>query len=479
MNALRSRESAPARQRIAIVGGGIAGLSVAHALLKQGAAARGVDVVVLERSTRPGGNIRTDVIDGYTCEWGPNGFLDNAPATLDLIKDLGLEARVQPSDDRARRRFIVRGGRLHPLPGGPIDFLGSELLSWPGKLRIAAEPFARRRPDDDETIHAFASRRIGREAADVLIDSMVSGVFGGDARRLSLRACFPRMWQMEQDHGGLFRAMLARRRTHPRRHGEAIGSPLGRLTSFRGGAEELVRGLVTHLGPVVRTGVDVRGVTRAGDGRYAIAVAGAPAMSADAVVLASGSAVTARLVRGMDEPLADTLHEIPTASMVVVCLGFEAARLARPLDGFGYLIPRGEGLRTLGCLWDSSVYPGRAPQGQALIRVMLGGATDPAAVTLDDSALLDVVGAELRAVMGIDLPPDFVRIIRHATGIPQYTVGHLDRLARAEARLAALPGVALAGNAYRGVAINSCIADAPGVAARMLAHCAGVPVAAA
>lgn len=479
MNAIGSPVTMPARQRIVIVGGGIAGLSVAQALLSQGAASRGVEVVVLERSLRPGGNIRTDVIDGYTCEWGPNGFLDNAPATLELIRTLGIEDRVQPSDDRARRRFIFHGGRLHPLPGGPTDFLGSRLLSWPGKLRIALEPFARRRPDDDETIHAFAARRIGREAADVLIDSMVSGVFGGDARQLSLRACFPKMWQMETDHGGLFRALLARRRTHPRRNGEAVGSPLGRLTSFRGGSEDLVRGLVAHLGQVVRTGVDVRGVTRQGDGRYRLDIAGGPPMVADGLVLASGSAATARIVRAMDEPLAETLVEIPTASMVVVCLGFEATRLARPLDGFGYLIPRGEGLRTLGCLWDSSVYPGRAPEGQVLIRVMLGGATDAGAVTMEDTALLDVVGAELRAVMGIDVPPDFVRVIRHATGIPQYTVGHLDRLARAEARIAGIPGVVLAGNAYRGVAINSCIADAPGVAARLLTHCARVATAAA
>lgn len=479
MNALPEPVIAHERQCVAIVGGGIAGLSVAHALQKQGAASRGVEVVVLERSGRPGGNIRTDVVDGYTCEWGPNGFLDNAPATLDLVRDLGLEARVQPSDDGARRRFIVRGGRLHPLPGGPLDFLGSGLLSWRGKLRVALEPFARRRPDLDETIHAFASRRIGREAADILIDSMVSGVFGGDARELSLRACFPKMWQMETDHGGLFRALIARRRAHPRRNGEAIGSPLGRLTSFRGGSEDLVRALVAQLGPVVRTGADVHSVTREGHGRYRIDIAGAPPILADGLVLASGSASTARMVQALDEPLAETLAQIPTASMVVVCLGFQASRLARPLDGFGYLVPRSEGLRTLGCLWDSSVYPGRAPEGQALIRVMLGGATDPAAVTMDDTALLDVVGAELRTVMGIDVPPDFVRIIRHTVGIPQYTVGHLDRLARADARLATCPGVVLAGNAYRGVAINSCIADAPDVAARLLAHCARAAVAAA
>lgn len=453
--------------RVVIVGGGIAGLAVAHALQKREPAGRNLEIVVLERASRAGGNIRTEIVDGYTCEWGPNGFLDNVPATLELVADLGLQARVQPADAHASRRFVVRHGRLHPVPGGPVQLATSGLLSWRGKCRVALEPFARQRPDGDETIHAFAARRLGEEAADVLVDSMVSGVFGGDARTLSLRACFPKMWQLESEHGGLVRALLARRRSHSRRHGEAVGSPLGRLTSFRGGSEDLVRALTARLGDIVQTGMDVRRIRRE-DGRYRLDVAGAPPLDADRVVLAGGAAASARIVRTLDAPLADTLGELTTAGLAVVCLGYAADRLPRPLDGFGYLVPRCEGVRTLGCLWDSSVYPGRAPAGRVLMRVMVGGATDPAAVGLDDSALLDVVRADLRTVMGIHLAPDFVRIIRHPTGIPQYTVGHLDRLASAEARLAANPGLVLAGNAYRGVSINACIADAGAIAERVL-----------
>ncbi len=460
----------PIGRHVAIVGGGIAGLAVAQALRRESAGHRDLAITVLERAPRAGGNIRTEVVDGFVCEWGPNGFLDNAPATLDLVREVGLQSRLQPSDDRARRRFIFRRGCLHPLPGGPLDFLASGLLSWPGKLRIALEPVARRRPEGDETIHAFATRRIGREAADVLIDSMVSGVFGGDARALSLRACFPKMWQMETDHGGLFRAMFARRRQHPRRNGEAIGSPLGRLTSFRGGCEDLVRGLVGALGGVVQTGVEVQGLSRVG-GRYRLEIAGRTPLEADAVVLAGGAAVDARLVSGLDPALSAAIGAIPSAPMVVACLGYRADRLARPLDGFGFLVPRGEGIRTLGVLWDSSVYPGRAPEGHVLLRAMIGGATDPEAVVLDETALLTLVRADLRTTMGLDLAPDFVRVIRHRTGIPQYTVGHLDRLAHAEARLRAWPGLALAGNGYRGVAINACIADAIPVARQILSHC--------
>ena len=465
----RSASTAP-RRHVAIVGGGIAGLSVAHALLAEGAAARGIDVSVLERAPRPGGHIRSENVDGFLCEWGPNGFLDNAPATLALVNQLGLDTQVQPSDDRARLRFIFRGGRLHPLPGGPLGLARSGLLSWPGKLRLALEPFARSRPDGDESIHAFASRRIGVEAADVLVDSMVSGIFGGNVRELSLRACFPAMWKLETEHGGLIRAMVARRRKQPPRRTEGMGTPLGRLTSFRGGAEDLVRGLMARVGDTVRTGVEVCDVTRC-DGRYRLDIAGHASVDADAIVLANGAATTARMMRAIDSPLADLLDAMPTASMVVVCLGYAAGAVGHPLNGFGYLIPRNEGMRTLGVLWDSSIYPGRAPEGQVLMRAMVGGATDPDAVDLDDASIIAVVRRELKAAMGVDAVPDVVRIVRHRTGIPQYTIGHLDRVAQAEARLARWPGVVLAGNAYRGVSINACIADAQAVAARVLGHC--------
>jgi oxygen-dependent protoporphyrinogen oxidase len=455
-------------KRVAIVGAGIAGLALAHALQKRGARERGVEIVVLERGERPGGNIRTEVEDGYTLEWGPNGFLDSVPETLALVRDLGLEERVQVSDDRARRRFIFRHGRLHELPGGPGAFLASGLLSWPGKLRIAFEPFARRRPDDvDETIHAFASRRIGREAADVLIDSMVSGVFGGDARRLSLRACFPKMWQMETDHGGLFRALYALMRERRKARGP-IGSPAGRLTSFKDGCEELIRALARQLGPVLRTRAEVASLRRT-NGHFELRTSAAEAVSADAVVLASPTSASARVVAGLDRDLAAALAEIPSAPIVVVCLGYDEARLPRPLDGFGFLVPRGEGPRILGVLWDSSIYPGRAPEGRALVRVMIGGAHDPEAIELDDAALLATVRTDLVTTMGLGFEPVFVRVFRHHLGIPQYKVGHLDRLRRVETLLQRQPGLHVAGNGYRGVAINNCVAESGPLADRILA----------
>jgi oxygen-dependent protoporphyrinogen oxidase len=457
-------------KRVAIVGGGVAGLALAHALVKRGARARGVETLVLERSPRAGGNICSEMADGYLLEAGPNGFLDNVPETLDLVRDLGLESELEVSHDRARKRYIFRKGRLHPLPGGPGAFLASGLLSWAGKLRLALEPVARPRPEGDETIHAFASRRIGREAAEVLIDPMVSGVFGGDSRRLSLKACFPAMWEMETAYGGLFRALLAKtwaRRKTKRR--DPVGSPLGRLTSFRGGTETLVRALARARGGELKTGVLVRGLTPSGGG-YELSLEGGGVVAADAVVLAGGAGESARIVEGLDGELASLLRGIPSAPLAVVCLGYEETSLPRALDGFGFLIPRGEGPRILGVLWDSSIYPGRAPSGRVLLRAMIGGAHDEGALALDDSVLLGVVRKDLETTLGVDADPILVRVFRHPRGIPQYTVGHLDRLARAEARLEPHPGVYLAGNAYRGVAINSCVAEAGPLAGRILSR---------
>jgi oxygen-dependent protoporphyrinogen oxidase len=465
--------------RVAIVGGGIAGLSLAFALRKRAAAGAPLEISVLERAERAGGNLRSERLEGFLCEWGPNGFLDSVPETLTLVREAGLASRLVVSDDRARRRFIFRGGRLHELPGGPVGFLTSGLLSVGGRLRVLREPFAPTRPPGDETIHAFAARRIGREAADILIDSMVSGVFGGNARELSLQACFPKMWQMETEHGGLVRALLARRR-QGRAAGGPVGAPAGRLTSFEGGIEDLARGLVAALGGAVqvRSGVERLEAAAAGRG-WRLMLDGGRHVEADLIVLAGAASSSASIVSGLDGELASSLREIPTAPLAVVCLGYAERDLPRPLDGFGFLVPRGEGLRSLGALWDSSIYPGRAPAGHALIRVMVGGAHDPAAVTLEETDLVGTARADLAAAMNLTRPPVFTRVFRHFGGIPQYTVGHLDRLARIDARLAAHHGVLVAGNSYRGVAINACIADAEPLADRIVAAAAGFAAAAA
>jgi protoporphyrinogen/coproporphyrinogen III oxidase len=349
----------------------------------------------------------------------------------------------------------------------------------PGKLRLFGEPFAGRPPDGDETIHEFAARRIGTEAASIMVDAMVSGVFAGNAHALSLRASFPRMWQLEAEYGSLFRALLATRRRRTR--DDAVGAPAGRLTSFDDGMEVLVAALASSLGPALRTSspltrlqkMHLARAGRAGASIHYLADTPAEPVDADAVVLAGPSATAAEVVRPFDPALATLLAGITSAPLAVVCLGYATTAVEADrgtLNGFGFLAPRGEHVRILGALWETSIYSGRAPEGKTLVRVMIGGALDPSAVALDDDALVAAVREDLAKTMGLRARPELVRIIRHRRGIPQYTVGHLDRLQRIDARLQEHPGLFLAGNSYRGVAINSCIAEAGSIADQVLAY---------
>jgi protoporphyrinogen/coproporphyrinogen III oxidase len=463
-------------RHVVVVGGGIAGLALAHRLVVRGARDRGLSVTVLEGASRPGGPIRSEETEGFLLEHGPHGMLDDAPETRALVEALGLEGRRLASRDEARRRYVFRGGRLHALPGGPLAFLRSGLLSPAGKLRILREPWARPRPEEEETIEAFATRRLGPEAAAALVGPMVTGVFAGDPRQLSLRACFPRLFDLEREHGGLVRGLVAgvRRR---RAEGGPPRSPLGRLTSFRGGIEELVRALAGSLGPRLRTGAFVKGLDRLpverGSPRYRLVLEDGSAVAADVVVLAASAGDAGRLLEPLDPPAAELLLQVPTAPLGVVGLGYAEPSLPRPLDGFGFLVARGEGPRILGALWESSVFDERAPLGSVLLRVMVGGAADPEALALPDERLVASVREDLRTTMALHAAPTFVRVVRHRFGMPQYTVGHLARLERVERRLAdACPGVLLAGSSYRGVAVNACIADASHLAQRILAEAA-------
>lgn len=471
-------------QRVVVIGGGIAGLASAHELLRRGP---GLDLVLIEAEQRLGGNIRTSCEDGFTLEWGVNGFLNNVPETLELTEEIGLTPELLPSDQAAAKRFLFRGGRLWEIPLQPPAFFRSGLLSRRGRLRILGEPFARPRPAGDETVFAFAARRIGPEAARIMVDAMVSGVYAGDSRVLSLKSTFPRMEEMERIHGGLVKALIARRREAKRERATAgagsagpagakssggPGGPAGALTSFSGGMEMLVTRLGERIGQErIRPGTAVleveRGDTPAGVKSVGVAIP-APYLvrtatgdfPCDHLVVAAPARHAARFLAPLDASLARELDGIAYAGLAVVALAWNEADLAAAPDGFGFLVPRGEGLRILGCLWDSSVFPRRAPAGRVLVRAMIGGAQDPEAAGLPDAELLAITRRDLQTSMGITATPRLVRIYRHPLGIPQYLVGHADRLARIDERLATLPGVALAGNSYRGVAVNNCAKEA-------------------
>ncbi|HEX7087183.1 MAG TPA: protoporphyrinogen oxidase [Vicinamibacterales bacterium] len=457
--------------RIAIVGGGLSGLALAHAI---GRAAPGLRdrLVVLERDRIPGGHLRTERIDGFLCEAGPGGLLDSSAATLELIDQLGLTARITPASDVARRRYLLIHGALHLVPTSPPALLRSPLLSAAGKLRLLAEPLVPRGGSDDETIHAFVARRFGRQAADLLAGPFATGVFAGDARQLSMRACFPAISELEARHGSLIRALMARR--HAGSAGSARRSP-GRQFSFREGLGELAMALTATLGSTLRTGARVETIERREDG-WGVRLASGESLHAAAVVLACGARRTAALLYEIDAALAHDIAGIAEPPVAVVCLGYETSAVGRPLDGYGFLVASGERVGILGALWDSTIYPGRAPDGHVLLRVMIGGQSDPEAAALPDAALVQRAHEALATVMPVTRPAVLARVYRHMPGIPQYAPGHLARVARIADRLTRHPGLFLAGNAYRGVSMPSCIEDAaalaPQVAADAAARCA-------
>lgn len=459
---------------VVVIGGGISGLSTAWLLDRQAReSGRFLEICLLEQEQQPGGKIRSVRESGFLCEWGPNGFLDSKPQTLELCAALGITDQLHRSNDNARKRFIFIGGQLHQLPENGPSFLKSGLLSWPGKLRLIGEPFAAAAPGSDETLAAFGRRRLGAEALQKLIAPMASGIFAGDPETMSLKSCFPRIAELERDYGGLFRAMLAlaKKKKQERAEGKISSSaagPGGTLTSFRQGIQFLTDTLATQLGDRVKTGataIDVRQV----DQQWQISLSDGSRMTADLVILAAPAYAAAGMLQETDAVLADILRRILYSSLSVVCCGYDTAGLGHPLDGFGYLIPKEERRTALGTLWDSSMFEERAPAGRALLRSMAGGACRPELFELSDEELLQRVRSDIQAAMGITAVPCFSRVIRHQQAIPQYTVGHAGRLEQIEGRLAGLPGLLLTGNAFKGVGLNDCVAASQATVNRVLA----------
>jgi oxygen-dependent protoporphyrinogen oxidase len=443
--------------KTAIVGAGISGLATAHALLQKQA---DLELVVFEADARVGGKVWTEKTpEGYLCEGGVNGFLNNRPKTLELSGDVGLAPLA--SHASAQKRYIFSKSRLHLLPESPPAFLSSGLLSLLGRLRVMYEIVAPGPKIEDETLAEFATRRLGREAFEVLIDPMASGVFAGDPQKMSLQSCFPRIRELEQEYGSLIRGMI-RLQLEARKSGEkrtAGAGPGGSLTSFLGGMGELTDTLATLLGTRIRTATAVEAVSRSGS-VYQLQLAGGQLEEAERVILASPAWAQATMLRDFAPELTALLEEIPYPALSVCCFGYGPGRIAKPLDGFGFLVPSREKRRILGTIVDSSVFDNRAPEGATLLRSMVGGARAPQLAQLPDDRFLDLVRGELADILGLTEDPDFIRIYRHERAIPQYPVGHAARLDAIGAALGNHPGLLLTGNAFRGVSLNDCITNA-------------------
>lgn len=452
------------RTHIAIIGAGVTGLAAAEWLKLDHHID---DVVVFEASDRPGGKIRTELEEGHTIEWGPQGFLDNAPDTLELADRTGLAEHLVPAGNASADRFILRDGRLRAVPTSPVAFATSSLLPLSGRLRVFGEPFARSRPDGDETVFDFARRRIGRQAAEILVDSMVTGVFAGDSTKLSLAATFPKMHAMESEHGSLTRALIARMREARRSGGSSAGpsGPGGALHTFAEGMEQLPRRLAHRLGDRLRLSTAIRRLTRRDDA-FVLDTDGGE-IRADKVLLTLPAAAAASLLVELAPDATTPLGVTPTVPIAVVMASYDRTdAFGTPVDGFGFLVPKAERAGILGTLFCHSIFPGQAPDGSLFLRTMLGGAREPHQAGLDDASLVAAVRGAHRGIYGRDPEPSRVWIARWNEGISQYTVGHLDRVAAAESAARAA-GIELAGSPYRGVSVNDCIRQARAAAHRL------------
>jgi len=456
--------------RVVIVGGGISGLSTAYRLHQL---TSGAEITVLEERDRVGGNAWTERQDGFQVETGPNGFLDNKPATMQLCRDLALSERLIPASEAAgKNRYLFLDGRLRRLPAGFVDFLKSDLLSWRGKAGLLWERFRRNRPlKPDETIDAFARRRAGPEAAEVFADAFVTGIHGGDPTLLSARAAFPRLAALEAEHGSVLKGMAVaarERRVAAKARGEVYQRP-GKMWSFREGLRLLVETLRDQLARPPLMNVAVRRIERPKNGEpgWLVRGDGQDHWTADAVILACPAYRQAAILADLDAELADRIGGIAYNRIAVVALGFREQDLPRPLDGFGYIAPQRTRRDLLGVQWCSTIFPERAPAGMVMLRALCGGWNRAEVVGWEDGRLLDAVRNELRLAQGITAAPVFHRIVRWDRAIPQYLVGHLERLAWIEARAAKHPGLFLTGNAYRGVALNDCTEQGQVIAERV------------
>ena len=443
--------------KISIVGAGISGLATAQAVLNRKPDA---EITIFEADQRIGGKVWTETSpDGYLCEGGVNGFLDKIPRTLELCSETGLSPL--PADVSAQKRYVYSRGELHKLPEKPPEFLKSRLLSVRGRLRVIYETVAGGTNNPDETLAEFGTRRLGSEAFDKLIDPMASGVFAGDATRLSLKSCFPRIHEVETEYGSLIRGLIklqikAKREGKKKTPGPGPG---GRLTSFDKGMSALTDSLAEQLGSRIRIASPVTDINRSGN-RYLLQLGSGEEVESNALILAAPAYAQAGMLKSLDPALSTLLDEIPYPALSVVCFGYRKQRVGQVLDGFGFLVPSKEQRAVLGTIVDSNVFPGRAPEDSILLRSMVGGARTPEYALLPDEKLISRVRSDLQDILGLGAEPDFIRIFRHEKAIPQYVIGHAARLEAIEDRMQHHPGLVLTGNAFKGVSLNDCVVNA-------------------
>lgn len=473
-------------KRVVIIGGGIGGLSTALSLEEE-AAANGLklDIVLLESKDRIGGNISTEKIDGFLVEGGPDCFLSEKPWAMELCKKVGLGDEIISTNDKNKKTFVLSRGKLHELPEGVIlmvptrivPLLFSTLLSLRGKIRMGLELFIpRRKSREDESLGSFVKRRLGQEALDKIAEPLVAGVHAGDPDTMSIRASFPKFVKMEEDYGSMIRGMLARMRQMSGGKGGGASGKKGaskgpRLTMFitlKDGLSTLVNGVASRLRmTTIKTGVAVEKVSKRKSG-YEVKVKGGKAILCDTVILATPAYAASALIREVDQKLSEKLLTIPYTSTATVSLGYRRRDIHHPLNGFGFVVPKKEKRRIMAASWVSVKFRHRAPDDGVLIRCFVGGAKDEERVFKSDDELIRMAREELRDIMGITAEPVVARAFKWRKAMPQYTIGHLDRVKSIEEMVGRHPGLYLTGSAYNGIGISDSIRMGGEIAAKVV-----------
>jgi len=467
------------RRRIAIIGGGISGLAAAHRLreIERDGGGR-FETHLFEAADRLGGVISSEIHDGFVIEGGPDSILSEKPAGLALCERLGLTEQLIRTREEMRRTYIAFDGKLHPLPDGflllaPTRFLPlalSPLFTPLGKMRMALDlVLPRGAPQRDESLASFVRRRLGREALERVAQPLVGGIYTADPETLSLAATMPRFLEMERRQRSVIRAMWQQQQGRPA-PAASSGARWSLFVSFARGLQTLIDGVAASLGETaVHLGHDVKAV-RPAEGLWHLD----DLPPFDAVIVATPAHVAARLLGEIDDHLRRDLAAIDYSSSATVTFAYRRDDVPHPLDGFGFVVPNIEGRPLIACTFSSLKYDHRAPDGHLLLRSFVGGALRADAVDLGDDELCALVREQLTQLLGIQRPPHFARVHRHARAMPQYQVGHLDRVGRIEQHVALRRGLAVAGNAYRGVGIPDCIATAERAAEAIAAPLGGV-----
>jgi oxygen-dependent protoporphyrinogen oxidase len=472
------------------VGGGISGLATAFALLEQ-AAAGGLSIrcTVLESGSYWGGKIVTHRVGDLVTEAGPDSFLSQKPAGLELCAKLGLADQVINTNETGKKAFVWHGGRLHELPEGLVSFtpnqlgpfLRSGLFSWMGLARMGLEVLVPRGPSgSDESLASFFRRRFGAQAFERVLEPLMAGIYAGDAAQMSLKATFPRFFELEQQHGSIIRGMMAVKKNAVSR--PSGGSSRTMFVSLKNGLGDLVSALTARLtrqGAELRLGrrVDALRVRSHQPGRwmYDLILDDGSALSAESLVLATPAYVSAELLRPLTPIAGGLLEAIPYASTATVAMAYPTDKVAGAVEGFGFIVPRIEGRDLIAATWTSLKWPHRAPADRVLVRCYVGGVGREAILQSDDDLLIKRVRAELSALCGMTVEPDYVEVNRWWNAMPQYTLGHLSRLVQLDAALSRYPGLVLTGAGYRGVGIPDCIRDGKAAAGLVIRYLSDQP----